>query len=598
MTSYTAPLRDMQFVLEEVIGLDQVATLPGYDEVSNDLVRAVLAEAGKFGAEVLAPLNRGGDTEGARLENGVVTTAPGFADAYRRFVDGGWNGMVCDPEFGGQGLPWLVATPVSEIWDSANLAFSLCPMLTLSAIELLTIHGTDDQRATYLEKLVSGEWTGTMNLTEPQAGTDIGAIRCRAVKDGDHYRLTGQKIFISWGEHDVADNIIHMVLARVQGAPDGVKGLSLFIVPKFLVNADGTPGPRNDLRCLRLEHKLGIHASPTCAMAYGERAGAVAFLVGEESRGIEYMFTMMNNARLAVGHQGVGIAEQATQQAVAYARQRVQGRDAESGTAVAIIRHAEVRRMLLTMKAKTEAMRALAYFAAVTVDLAAHHGDAEVRAIHDARLGLLTPIVKAWCTDTAVEVASIGIQVHGGAGYIEETGAAQYLRDARITPIYEGTNGIQALDLVHRKLARDDGLAARAMIEEMRQFDGEIEAVGGAAMLPIRAALADGGAALARATSWMLESNRDRPDAASAGAVPYLTLFGTVLGGYLMARAALIAERRLAADDTAGGDANFYRGKFATARFYAETVLAECTALERAATAGAEATLALDEDQF
>ena len=601
MTDYTAPLRDMHFVLDELVGFDAVARLPGRAEIDADTLTAILDEAGRFGARVLAPLNLSGDQEGCRLENGAVATPAGFPDAYAAFTAGGWAALSSAPDHGGQGLPWLVATAVSEIWHGANMAFALCPMLTLSAVELLAAHGTEEQKETYLPRLVSGEWTGATAITEPQAGSDIGALTTKAEPDGACFRLRGNKIFISWGEHDMADNIIHFVLARLPGAPPGPRGISLFLVPKFLPGDEGEAGARNDVHCLRLEGKLGIHASPTCAMAYGEGEGAVAFLVGGENRGLDCMFTMMNNARLGVGHQGLGIAERATQQAVAYARERIQGRNADTGAAVAIIHHPDVRRMLLTMKAKTEAMRALAYFAAVTVDLAACHGDAEVRAIHDARLGLLTPIVKAWCTDTAVEVASIGIQVHGGAGYIEETGAAQYLRDARIAPIYEGTNGIQALDLVRRKLPRDDGLAARAMIEEMRQFDGEIEAVGGAAMSPIRAALADGGAALARATSWMLERNRDRPEAASAGAAPYLRLFGTVLGGYLMARAALIAERRLAADeadDAAGGEANFYRGKFATARFYAETVLAESTALERAATAGAEATLALDQDQF
>ena len=583
MSSYAAPLRDMQFVLEEVIGLDQVATLPGYGEVSDDLVRAVLAEAGKFGAEVLAPLNRGGDTEGARLENGVVTTAPGFADAYRSFVDGGWNGLVCDPEFGGQGLPWLVATPVSEIWDSANLAFSLCPMLTLSAIELLTIHGTDDQRATYLEKLVSGEWTGTMNLTEPQAGTDIGAIRCRAVKDGDHYRLTGQKIFITWGEHDVADNIIHMVLARVQGAPDGVKGLSLFIVPKFLVNADGTPGPRNDLRCVSLEHKLGIHASPTAVMSYGDGDGAIGYLVGEESRGIEYMFTMMNNARLAVGLEGVAIAERAYQQAREYAASRIQGRAAD-GTPAALDRHPDVRRTLMTMKCRTEAMRALVYSVAASLDNARRHPDAETRARHRSRLDLLVPVVKAWSTDQGVEIASIGVQVHGGAGFIEETGAAQYYRDARITPIYEGANGIQALDLVGRKVLGDRGAAAGELLDEMRAFARSGDQVGG------DGAFEEAIGSLQRATDWMVANGMP---GAAAGATPYLELFGIVVGGYLMARSASIADARLA---DANGEASFYRAKIATAEFYAGNVLPRAGGLERAATSGSESLMAMAED--
>jgi alkylation response protein AidB-like acyl-CoA dehydrogenase len=601
MTVYAAPLRDMHFVLEELVGFDAVATLPDRTGIDTETLTAILDEAGRFGAEVLAPLNRSGDEEGCRYENGAVATPAGFSDAYAAFAGGGWTGLACAPDHGGQGLPWLVATAVSEIWNAANVSFALCPTLTLGTVELLAAHGNDAQRQTYLPRLVSGEWCGAMALTEPQAGSDLGALTAKAEPDGDDFRISGQKIFISWGEHDMAENIIHMVLARLPGAAGGPKGISLFLVPKFLPGDDGKPGMRNDVRCLRIERKLGIHGSPTCTMAYGEGEGAVGFLVGEENRGLDCMFTMMNNARLAIGHQGLGIAERATQQAVAFARERIQGRDADTNAPTAIIGHGDVRRMLLTMKAKTEAMRALAYFAAVTVDLAAHHGEADVRAMQQARLGLLTPIVKAWCTDTAVEVASIGVQVHGGAGYIEETGAAQHLRDARITPIYEGTNGIQALDLVRRKLTRDDGLAARAMIEEMRQFDGEIKAVGGPAMAPIRAALADGGAALARATQWMAEANHDRPNAASAGAVPYLQLFGTVLGGYLMARSALIAERRLAAEngaESAEGDRNFYRAKFATALFYAESVLGGCTGLERAATSGAEAALALDEGSF
>ncbi len=585
MIPYAAPLRDMQFVLEELIGLDQVASVPGYEDVSDDLVRAVLTEAGKFGAEVLAPLNRGGDTEGSRLENGVVTTAPGFAEAYKSFVEGGWNGLVCDPEFGDQGLPWLVATPVSEIWGSANLAFSLCPMLTLSAIELLTTHGTDDQRTTYLAKLIAGEWTGTMNLTEPQAGTDLGAIRCRAVKDGEHYRLTGQKIFITWGEHDVADNIIHMVLARVHGAPDGVKGLSLFLVPKFLVNTDGAPGPRNDLRCVSLEHKLGIHASPTAVMSYGDGDGAIGDLVGEENRGIEYIFTMMNNARLAVGLEGVAIAERAYQQAREYAQSRIQGR-APDGTPATLDRHPDVRRMLMTMKCRIEAMRALAYSSAASLDIARRHPDAETRAHHQSRLDLLVPVVKAWSTDQGVEIASIGVQVHGGAGFIEETGAAQHYRDARITPIYEGANGIQALDLVGRKVLGDRGAAAGELLDEMRAFTVSHKGIEG------NGSLREGIDALQRATDWMIANGMP---SAAAGASPYLELFGIVVGGYLMARSASVATERLA---DANGEAAFYRTKIATAVFYARNILPRAGALERAATSGSESLMAMAEEGF
>ena len=583
MTSYSAPLRDMQFVLEEVIGLDQVATLPGHKEVSDDLVRAVLAEAGKFGAEVLAPLNRDGDTEGARLENGVVTTANGFVDAYKSFVDGGWNGLVCDPEFGGQGLPWLVATPVSEIWASANLAFSLCPMLTLSAIEMLTIHGTDEQRKTYLQNMVSGAWTGTMNLTEPHAGTDIGTIRCRAVRDGDHYRLTGQKIFITWGEHDVAENIIHMVLARVEGAPDGIKGLSLFIVPKYLVKSDGTIGPNNDLRCISLEHKLGIHASPTAVISYGDNDGAIGYLVGQESRGVEYMFTMMNNARLAVGLEGVAIAERAYQQARVYAASRIQGRTVD-GAPATLDRHSDVRRTLMTMKCRIEAMRTLAYSVAASLDIARCHPDNETREWQRSRLALLVPVVKAWSTDQGVEIASMGVQIHGGAGFIEETGAAQHYRDARITPIYEGTNGIQALDLVHRKVLGDHGAVVREVIDEMRTFVSSVKENGGDSVL--EGAIGS----LQRATDWMVAN---KMPGAGAGATPYLELFGIVLGGYLMARSASIAKARVR---DAGSEAKFYRAKIATAEFYITNVLPKANGLEIVATSGAEALLAMAED--
>ena len=600
MTAYTPPLRDLRFVVEELIGLDAVAALPGVADIAPETVRAVLTEAGKLGAEVLAPLNRTGDQEGCRLENGVVTTPTGFPDAYRAFVEGGWNAAPFDPGIGGLGLPWLVTTALAEIWNSANVAFALCPTLTQGAVTTLAIHGSDALKRIWLPRMVSGEWPTAMVMTEPQAGSDIGALSTRAVRDGAVWRITGQKIFISWGEHDMAGNIVHMVLARIEGAPAGTAGLSLFLIPKFLPGPDGGPGARNDLRCLSLEKKLGIHGCPSGVIAYGEDGGAAGWLVGGENRGIECIFTLMNAARLGIGHQGLGIAERAYQQARAYARERIQGRDAETDKAepVAIIRHGDVRRMLLDMRARIEAMRALCGYAALTQDLAERHEDAETRRISAARLGVLTPIVKAWCTDLAVEIASTGIQVHGGAGYIEETGAAQYLRDARITPIYEGTNGIQAMDLVRRKLAGDDGLAAGAMIEEMRQFDGALAAAESPAMMQIRAALAHGGAALARATHALLGSLREDGRIAAAGAAPYLSLFGTVLGGYLMARAAMIAEQRLAADDGGGDDAAFYAAKLRTARYYAGAVMAGASALEQAASAGAECVVDFDPSDF
>ena len=590
MTDYAAPVRDMSFVIEELIGLDTVAALPGLDWVTGDLVRQVLAEAGKFGAEVLAPLNRTGDIEGCALRNGVVTTPEGFADAYRQFTAGGWNGTIAAPDHGGQGLPWLVATAIGEIWESANLAFSLCPMLTQSAIWALTIHGSPEQKDVWLPRLVSGEWSGTMNLTEPHAGSDVGALRTRAVREDGHYRIKGQKIFITWGEHDMAENIVHTVLARVDGAPEGTRGISLFIVPKFLVNADGSLGARNDLRCAALEHKLGIHASPTAVMSYGDDEGAIGYLVGEENRGMEYMFTMMNNARLGVGREGLAMAERAFQQARDYAAGRVQGRSIADPAAgpVAIVKHPDVRRMLMTMKAEIEAMRALAYAVAADLDVAGRHEDAGTRARRQARVDLLVPVVKAWCSDTGVAIASEAVQVHGGAGFIEETGAAQHYRDSRITPIYEGTNGIQALDLVRRKILGDRGAAVGDLMAEM---DALARGTGSAATAPILDALAGALKELGEATDWLLA---DRPAAtAAAAATPYLALLGTVAGGWLLARSAAIADARAAED----GDP-FYRAKVDTARFYAECVLPRAASLKRAAIGGAALLDGFDEQRL
>ncbi len=594
MSEYAAPLREMQFVIEELVGLETVNTLPGLDWVSGDLVRAVLSEAGRFGGEVLAPLNRMGDVEGARLENGVVTTPAGFADAYRRFVAGGWNGVSAPQDHGGQGLPALVATAVGEIWDSANLAFSLCPMLTQSGIEALSVHGSPEQQRTWLPRLVSGDWSGTMVLTEPQAGSDVGALRTRAVRERDHYRITGQKIFITWGDHEMAENIVHLVLARIAGAPEGVRGISLFIVPKYLVNADGSLGPRNDLRPSSLEHKLGIHASPTAAMSFGDDEGAIGYLVGEENRGMEYMFTMMNTARIAVGREGLAIAERAYQQARAYARTRIQGRaiaDAADGP-VAILAHPDVRRSLAQMKAEIEAMRALAYWIAAQRDVARRHPREEARAHHQARVELLVPVLKAWCTDRGVAITSDAVQIHGGAGFIEETGAAQHYRDARIIPIYEGTNGIQALDLVRRKVLADRGAAVLALIEEMRGHAGR---QGAARNAPIRAALAGSLQTLEETTRWLLETAAAKGSAglwtAAAAATPYLEILGTVAGGWMMARA---AERAAAAEAT-NGDAAFYRAKMQTARFYAEVVLQRAAGLKQAAIGGAASLADFDE---
>ncbi|MEW5705042.1 MAG: acyl-CoA dehydrogenase [Pseudomonadota bacterium] len=595
MPPFEAPIRDIGFAIFDVIGTERLAALPAFQEMlAPDLGKAVLEEAGKFAAGVLAPLNRTGDREGSVFENGVVRTPKGFKKAYAAFVAGGWNAVPFEPAIGGQGFPWLLATPIAELWASANLAFSLCPMLTQGAIEAIGRHGSAEQKRAYLPKLVSGEWTGTMNLTEPQAGSDLARTKARAVRKGAHYRLTGQKIFITYGEHDLAENIVHMVLARTPDAPEGTKGISLFIVPKFLLKADGSLGERNDLRCVSLEHKLGIHASPTAVLSYGDEGGAVGYLVGKENEGLVYMFTMMNQARLAVGLEGVALAERATQQAIAYAKERVQGRAAGGGGDVPIVRHADVRRMLMTMKAYTEATRYLAYLAAEAQDLARHHVDADVRKASQARVDLLTPVVKAWCSDVGFEVASLGVQVHGGVGYIEETGAAQHLRDARIAMIYEGTNGIQAMDLVQRKLRHDRGKAARAFLADMASLLPALRRPDDA-FGPLHRGLDAGLKALGEATDFLLEAGRDDPHAADAGAAPYLRLFGTVAGGYLMARAALAAARRQAED---GADKVYFETHLALARFYAERILPEALALAAAVRSGGASVMAIPEDRL
>jgi len=596
MSTYTAPLKDMQFAIAEFAGLNSVAALPGCEDVSAELVEAVLAEAGKFAQGVLDPLNRVGDTQGAQWRDGVVTAPAGFAEAYRQFTGGGWNGLGATTDYGGQGLPHIIAMPLQEMWNSANMAFCLCPMLTTGVQEALLHHGSKNLLDTYMHKLVSGEWTGTMNLTEPQAGSDLSAVRTQAVPEGDHYRIRGTKIFITWGEHDMAANIVHLVLARLPDAPEGVKGISLFVVPKFMVNADGSTGARNDIRCVSIEHKMGIHGSPTCVLAYGDGPGAVGYLVGEPHRGLEYMFTMMNHARLGVGMEGIAIAERAYQHALEYARTRVQGRaiGQRTGDRVTIIHHPDVRRMLMTMKAQTEAMRALGYYAAGELDRAKRHPDLQARAVHQARLDLLTPVVKGWCTEVAVEIASTGVQIHGGMGFIEETGAAQYLRDARISTIYEGTTGIQANDLIGRKVGAEKGATAMALIAEMRKLDAGLAAAG-ESFAAMHAVYVQGVNALESATQWLVDHYRQQPEAAAAVAVPYLKLFGTVAGGWLMARAALVSRERLAAADA---DREFFAAKLATARFYLEHLLPQAIALSQTVTAGAESTLALDPAAF
>ena len=598
MSTYHAPLQEMQFVLNDLAGLAQVASLPGFEEATADTVTAILEEAAKFASNVLDPLNVPGDREGAtRLADGSVKTASGFKEAYRQFIENGWNGLTKNPEYGGQGLPQLVATPVEEMWHSANMAFDLCPLLTQGAIEALELCATPKQKATFLPKMVDGTWTGTMNLTEPQAGSDLAAVRTRAVPQGDGtYKLYGQKIFITYGDHDYTDNIIHMVLARTPDAPAGVKGISLFIVPKYLINPDGSLGARNDVQCVSLEHKLGIHASPTAVLAYGDKGGAVGYLIGEENRGLEYMFIMMNLARFSVGVEGVGISERAYQRAVAYARDRVQGKPVGLDTAAGtIIEHPDIRRMLMTMRAYTEAMRAVAFVTAAAMDNARRHPDPDIRKRHQAFVDLMIPIVKGWSTETAQEVTYLGVQVHGGMGFIEETGAAQHYRDARIITIYEGTTGIQANDLIGRKTARDGGATARAVADDIDRVAARLASHRDASLRAIGLRLAAATAALQSAIDWVIPTYGSNVRIAHAAAVPYLKLWGLVCGGWQLGRGALAASERLVSGD---GDTEFLRAKVATARFYAEALLPQAEALAQSITGGSDAALALTADQF
>jgi alkylation response protein AidB-like acyl-CoA dehydrogenase len=577
--SYQAPLKDMRFVINELAGLVEVAKLPGYQDATADTVDAILEQASKFASEVLDPINHIGDQEGSVWSDGAVKTPKGFKAAYQQYVEGGWGALPFDAAVGGQGLPKLVATAVEEMLTSSNMSFSLCPLLTQGAIHALELCGSDALKETYLAKMIQGSWTGTMNLTEPQAGSDLALVRTRAVHHGDHYKISGQKIFITYGEHDLSENIVHLVLARTPQAPEGVKGISLFLVPKFIPNKDGTPGKRNSARCASIEHKLGIHASPTAVMVFED---AVGYLVGEENKGLSYMFIMMNAARFSVGLEGVSISERAFQRALAYAKERLQGRDlVEGAKTVPIIKHPDVRRMLMLMKSQTEAMRALAYVVAAAMDFA-HKTQNKA---HQAFVDLMIPVVKGWCTETGIEVASLGVQVHGGMGFVEETGAAQYLRDARITTIYEGTTGIQAMDLVGRKIAREGGATAKAWLAELKKLDAKL-----AAHPEIRKALADGVKAVEECVDFIVGSKDPRVQ--FAGAVPFLKLMGIVAGGWQMARAAL------AADTMQGGDQEFLKAKKATARFYADHVLVQAPGLRNTVVNGAAGVMALSEDQF
>ena len=595
--SYIAPVKDMLFAIEHLAQIEQVAQIPGFEDANLDTAQAVLEECAKFNEGVVAPLNWESDKNPSSFQAGVVTTAAGFKDAFRQYAEGGWQGLQHPADFGGQGLPKTIGAACIEMSNSASLSFALCPLLTDGAIEALLTAGSDALKATYLEKLVSGQWTGTMNLTEPQAGSDLALVRTRAEPQPDGtYKVFGTKIFITYGEHDMAENIVHLVLARVQGAPEGVKGISLFVVPKFLVNADGTLGARNDAHCVSIEHKLGIKSSPTAVLQFGDHGGAVGYLVGEENRGLEYMFIMMNAARYAVGVQGIAIAERAYQQAVQYARDRVQSRPVDGSVAgsAAIIHHPDVRRMLMTMRAYTEGCRAMATTAAAAYDAAHHHPDAQVRKDNATFYEFMVPLVKGYSTEMSLEVTSLGVQVHGGMGFIEETGAAQHYRDAKILTIYEGTTAIQANDLVGRKTARDGGQSARAIAAQIEKTEGELTASATPAALAVAKRLQAARQAFLDVVGFVAGSAKADPNAVYAGSVPYLMLTGNLVAGWQMARALLVAQELL----HKGQDEAFMRAKIATAQFYAEHILVKTGSLRDSIVEGAASVTALALDAF
>jgi len=594
MSTYRAPLRDMQFVLRELAGLDEIAKLPGFEDTPG-VLDAILEEASTFASEVLDPINRVGDTEGCTWSDGAVTTPTGFKAAYAQFAKAGWIGLPVSPAHGGQGLPHLLLGPTLEMWNASNVGFANGPLLNQGAIEAIELCGSDAQKQTFIPKLVSGEWTGTMCLTEPQAGSDLAAVRTKAVPEGDHYRISGQKIFITFGEHDMAPNIIHLVLARLPDAPQGTKGISLFIVPKVLVNADGSLAERNDVYCAGIEHKLGINGNPTCTLNYGEKGGAIGYLVGEPNRGLEYMFIMMNAARFGIGVQGVAIADRAYQSALAYAKERLQSREVagKSREAAPIIKHPDVRRMLMSMKSQIEAMRALAYVAAASLDLANKHPDAVTRKGHKAFVELMIPVVKGWCSETATELCSTALQVFGGMGYIEETGIAQQYRDVKIVSIYEGTTGIQALDLVGRKLIRDMGTTATAVIKQMKKSAAALDE-SNADVSAIKGQLIGSIDLLAQASQFIGMNAMSDLNRAFACSVPYLRLWGVVAGGWQMGRAAGISAAKIAA-----GDADpFYAAKLITARFYADHVLSQALWLHHEIVHGSASVMTLTEEQY
>ncbi len=595
MSEYSPPLDDMKFALKEVVDVESLSELPAFNEVGLEALDSLLDEASRFFNEVISPTNRTGDLEGSLLNNdGSVSTPTGFREAYAQYVDAGWGAISFDPEYGGGGFPWLVGIAITEMLTAANMALSLNPMLTQGSIHALTAHGSQEQKLAWLPKLITGEWAGTMNLTEPQAGSDVGALTTKAeVQEDGTYKITGQKIYITWGEHDLTENIIHLVLARTPDAPPGTKGISLFIVPKFAVNDDGSIGEENDIKCLSIEHKLGIHASPTCVLQFGDNGGATGYIVGEENSGMRYMFTMMNQARLAVGLEGLAVADRAYQQALDYALERMQGRRADTpkGESVPIIDHPDVRRMLMTMKAYIEAMRCMIYLNAKSIDIAHHHPDQDERTRGNELTDLLTPLSKSWCTDLGNELTSLGIQIHGGMGFVEETGAAQHYRDIRIAGIYEGTNGIQAIDLVGRKLSMRKGNVVRELLLEINEtasalHSANLDGIG----KPLEDAVQD----MQAATEWLIEKGGASTDDGLAGATPYLRMFGTTVGGWLLAKSALQAKKQI----NEGNDSEFLQAKIETATFFAEQLLPQVSGLLPAAVSGAHSLYAITPERL
>jgi alkylation response protein AidB-like acyl-CoA dehydrogenase len=595
--SYTAPLKDMLFDIKHLANIEQIAKIPGFEEAGFDTAQAVLEECAKFNEGVLAPLNREGDINPSSWKNGEVTTTPGFKEAFKQYVEGGWQGLQHPADFGGQGLPKTIGAACGEMLNSANMSFALCPLLSDGAIEALLTAGSDELKAVYLEKLVSGQWTGTMNLTEPQAGSDLAMVRSRAEPQPDgSYKIFGTKIFITYGEHDMAENIVHLVLARVTGAPEGVKGISLFVVPKFMVGKDGALGARNDVHCVSIEHKMGIKASPTAVLQYGDHGGAVGYIVGEENRGLEYMFIMMNSARYAVGMQGIAIAERAYQKAVAFSKDRVQSRpvDGSIKASAPIIHHPDVKRMLMTMRAYTEGCRAMASVAAAAYDATHHHPDAEVRKQNQAFYEFMVPLVKGYSTEMSLEVTSLGVQVHGGMGFIEETGAAQYYRDAKILTIYEGTTAIQANDLIGRKTSRDGGQTAKAIAGQIEATEKELVKRGSADALAVAKRLKAARLAFIDVVDFVAGNTKASPNAVFAGSVPYLMLAGNVVAGWQMARSLLVAQEQIAQ----GVDTAFMQAKISTARFYADHLLTKAPGLRDSIVEGADSVTALALDAF